>query len=428
MENWTSFRDKVEFSLVAGPERQHGERLARLAKYRMRVLPVTAIYGGNASGKSNLFKGLRFMQRLVARGTQPDELIQIEPFLLNSDTAGGPVAFGAEILVNDVIYDYRFSVTKRRVVTESLVKVLSTREVPIYERDGNEISFGEGLSNDQFLGFAFQGTRENQLFLTNAVSQNVESFRPVYAWFRDVLTLIDPDSSFEPFELLTDTTSPLSREIESGLHRLDTGITRLVDWPVDFEAIPLPAQLREDIKQGLLPGGLMRLHVREANERYLISRDDDGVVSARKLLAAHTRDDGVEVEFELNREADGTQRVIDLLPAFCDIGHTGCTKVYFVDELDRSLHTLLTRALLSSYLDGCGPDSRSQLVFTTHDLLLMDQALLRRDEMWVTDRDSSGASSLVSLSEYEGVRYDKDVRKSYLQGRLGGIPRILISQ
>lgn len=97
-----------------------------------------------------------------------------------------------------------------------------------------------------------------------------------------------------------------------------------------------------------------------------------------------------------------------------------------IDEIDRSLHTLLTRSLLEVYLSCCSTETRSQLLLTTHDVLLMDQQLLRRDEMWVTERDTEGVSNLFSFSEYKDIRYDKDIRKSYLQGRLGGIPRILL--
>lgn len=81
--------------------------------------------------------------------------------------------------------------------------------------------------------------------------------------------------------------------------------------------------------------------------------------------------------------------------------------------------------MIDAYLTKCSPETRAQLLFTTHDVLLMDQQLLRRDEMWVTERDIFGNSNLLSFSEYKDVRYDKDIRKSYLQGRLGGVPRIL---
>ncbi|MEZ0298104.1 MAG: ATP/GTP-binding protein, partial [Candidatus Methylacidiphilales bacterium] len=96
---------------------------------------------------------------------------------------------------------------------------------------------------------------------------------------------------------------------------------------------------------------------------------------------------------------------------------------YFIDELDRSLHTQLTRGLLESYLETCTSESRSQLIFTTHDLLLMDQMLLRRDEIWFLDKNLDGATTLSPLSDYK-IRLDKDVRKAYLQGRLSGLPTV----
>jgi AAA15 family ATPase/GTPase len=98
--------------------------------------------------------------------------------------------------------------------------------------------------------------------------------------------------------------------------------------------------------------------------------------------------------------------------------------VYIIDELDRSLHHLLLRRLLKKFLNSCNADTREQIIFTTHDLLLMDQELMRRDEMFAVERDNLGASSITPINEYRGLRSDKIILKSYLQGRLGGIPRL----
>ena len=100
-------------------------------------------------------------------------------------------------------------------------------------------------------------------------------------------------------------------------------------------------------------------------------------------------------------------------------------KVYVIDEIDRSLHTMLTRCLIEVYLAKCNKNSRKQLLLTTQDLLLMDQKIFRLDEMWLTESDIDGASNLLSFSEYKDARNDKHIRKSYLQGRVGGIPHIL---
>ncbi|HCJ51975.1 MAG TPA: abortive phage resistance protein, partial [Gallionella sp.] len=103
LENWMSFRSRVTFSMVASRERQHGDRVPKLGKYQTRVLPVAAIYGGNASGKTNFFKALSFAKALVVKGTQPDSLIPVEPFRLDAKGAGQPSRFGFELLIDEII-------------------------------------------------------------------------------------------------------------------------------------------------------------------------------------------------------------------------------------------------------------------------------------------------------------------------------------
>jgi AAA15 family ATPase/GTPase len=400
IENWMSFRDSVSFSMVASRERQHGDRVPKVAKYQTRILPVAAIYGGNASGKTNFFKALSFVKGLVLRGTGPDSLIPVEPYRLDSASIEKPSRFRLELLIDEIIYEFSFAVTRKAVVEEKLVQITSTSEKILYDRQGDAPNFDSSLDKDQFLHFAFKGTRDNQLFLTNSVSQKVDIFRPVYDWFKDTLELIAPDSRFEPFE-----------------HFLDE---------IPFENIPFPesfkSKLQEDVKEGMT----IRFLASPTNERFIITRKA-GELVAKKLVTFHTRSDGTEAKFDIRQESDGSQRVIDLLPAFLEVSATSSKKVYVIDEVDRSLHSLLTRQLIEAYLANCSTDSRAQLLITTHDVLLMDQGLFRRDEMWVAERNRKGSSELLSFSDYKDVRYDKDIRKSYLQGRLGGVPRILLS-
>ncbi len=425
VENWMSFRDPVSFSMVASRERQHGERLPKLPKYRMRVLPVAAIYGGNASGKTNFFKALSFVKSFVVRGSQPDSLVPVDPFRLNTDSEKVPSRFSLELLIDEDIYEFSFAVSRNSVVEEKLVLIKSTSETVLYDRHDGDSNFDASLAEDQFLCFAFKGTRDNQLFLTNSVSQKVERFRPVYNWFKNSLEMVAPDSRFEPFERFLDEDHPLYSAMNELLPLLDTGIARLGGELIPFDDLPVPqsmkAKLQEDVKEGVT----VRLLRQPTNERYLVTREA-GELVARRLVSYHPRSDGTEVKFEMRQESDGSQRAIDLLPVFLRLSQTAAPKVFVIDELDRSLHTILTRQLLEAYLTNCSHETRSQLLLTTHDVLLMDQDLLRRDEMWVVERDRSGVSTLHSFSEYKDVRYDKDVRKSYLQGRLGGVPRILI--
>jgi len=427
LENWMSFKGKTSFSMVATKERQHGERIPKVDKYQTRILPVAAIYGGNASGKTNLFKALNFAKYLIVKGTQPDSLIRVEPFRLDATGTELPTRLGFEILVDDTIFAYSFTFSRKTVLEEKLVLISSTSEKVLFDRRGDKPNFNKSLQDDRFLEFAFRGTRDNQLFLTNSVSQKVENFRPVYNWFKESLELIGPDSRFEPFEQFLDEGNPLYSTMNDVLQKLDTGIIHLGSEVVPLENVPLNSALKTRIQEEVKEGMTVRLMSEPMNERYIIRRTN-GELVAKKLVAFHPKSDGTEVRFEIKDEADGSQRVIDLLPAFLDISITNAKKVFVIDEVDRSLHTILTRQLLEIYLASCSPESRAQLLITTHDVLLMDQDLFRRDEMWVTERDSSGISTMVSFSEFKDVRYDKDIRKSYLQGRLGGIPRILVNR
>ena len=123
---------------------------------------------------------MNFVQRLVVKGTNPDSRIPIEPYLLDDSSSKKPSRFKIELLIDETMYEFSFAVTKKEVVEEKLVQIISRREKILYDRKRNIPNFDPSLDKDQFLHFVFKGTRENQLFLTNSVSQKVDTFRPIY--------------------------------------------------------------------------------------------------------------------------------------------------------------------------------------------------------------------------------------------------------
>ena len=278
VENWMSFRESVTFSMLASRERQHGNRLPKLGKYNTRVLPVAAIYGGNASGKTNFFKALNFAKMLVVKGTQPDSHLAVEGFRLDKASIDKPSRFAFELLIDETIYEFSFSLNRKTILDEKLVVITSTSERKLYTRRGNKIEFDEVLNKDQFLQFAFKGTRDNQLFLTNSVSQKVNNFRPVYDWFKDTLDLVAPDSRFEPFEQFLDDEHPLYATMNEMLPQLDTGIAHLGGEVIAFENIPLPEpmkmMLQEDVKEGMT----IRL-MSDKNERFVFTRKNGALIT-----------------------------------------------------------------------------------------------------------------------------------------------------
>lgn len=421
-----SFYTKATFSLIASRERQHRKRIPKIDKFNLGVLPVAAIYGGNASGKTNLFKALHFAKGLIVKGSQPYSLIAVDTFRLgNSQTMEQPAHFDFELLIDETVYVFSFSVNRKAVLEEKLVHISGNSEKILYHRVSGKPNFHSSLIKDQSLLFAFKGTRDNQLFLTNAVSQKIDIFKPVYNWFKDTLELIAPDSRFDPFEQFLDEAHPLYATMNKMLSQLDTGISHLGMEEILFENLPLSEPIKMKLREELAEGMTVRLLAEPMNERFIVTRKN-GELTSKKIITYHVNSDGTETKFDMRQESDGSQRIIDLLPAFLELSAAQSKKVYVIDEVDRSLHILLIRRLLEEYLSKCSHNSRSQLLFTTHNVLLMDQELLRRDEMWIAERNAQGISNLLSFSEYKDVRYDKDIRKSYLQGRLGGVPRILL--
>lgn len=422
VENWRSFRDRTTFSMIATREKQHRERIARIGKIA-RILPITAIYGGNASGKTNLFHALAFMRKTVVDGIRLNRKITVERFKLDSRYEQKPTTFEIVILKDKKIYRYGFSIAynkekKENTITGEHLEVTGSngKEKELFDRDRKFINTDREFVKEIFN----KHTRDNQLFLTTSIEMNIDDFSAVYKWFNECLTLIAPDSRFEPFEAFFTPNSPISDEMNCALQNLDTGIVELGSKDIPIENLEIPAYLKQDITEKVHGSTLARIMVN--NQRYLI-RNINGVLSAKMLIAQHLTKDNKRVSFDISQESDGTQRVIELFPAFIDAVKNDNEKVFVIDELDRSLHTLLTRYMIRHFLNNCDSNKRTQMIVTLHDIVLMDQDLFRRDEILLTERDNDGCSKLISLSEYV-LRYDKVVSRNYLLGKLGGVPLI----
>lgn len=421
--NWASFKNEAEFSMLGTLERQHQERVPRLKRHGgKKVLPIASLYGANASGKTKFIQSMDFVRNFVVDGVGVDAVIPVKPYQPAGDYASTPSHFEFLILVDEEVYGFSFAVTQKRVVSERLFKLKGNQEVELYTRSLDEIALGDKLEDRSFLDYAAKGTRENQLFLNNVVMQKGSQFLPVFDWFRNQLEIITPDSCFLPVEQFFQPESPLSNRIQTSLSQLDTGITALRGNRIPWENLPLSDADRARIERVVQEGAILRTRLN--NEIYVVRRTS-GQLIAEKMVAIHVGEDGRETPFNMSWESDGTLRMIDLLPAFFTTGEKASKKVFLIDELDRSLHPTLTRHLVETYLSGINQDSRTQIIFTTHDVQLMDQKLFRRDEMWAMERNPFDGSILIPFSDFNrDIRYDKDIRKSYLQGRVGGVPQI----
>jgi len=381
ISNFLSIDAPVEFSMLASKESQHLDRVAEGENMPARVLQTAAIWGGNASGKSNLCKVLDYAQHLVVTGTRPDGPTGRIPFRLREEAAKEPSRFEFEILV---------------------------------ETEGEERMFAR---------FVAKGTKPNQLFLHEAMDRNLALLAPVFRWFRDQLVVLEPDATSMSMEIEESNRQELRDYMVALLSRADTGITAMEAVEVPVASMGMPSNVRDDLLANMKDedGGMLFRSPR--GERFSVFRKN-GELMASRIVTYRDSKEGKKIAFETSDESDGTLRLFDLAPVLHDLDAPGGRRVYVIDELDRSMHTQLTEALLEHYCGSRTKETRTQLIFTTHDVLLMDQRLLRRDEMWFIERGKHGETLLESLSDYKDVRYDKDVRKAYLEGRYSGVPRI----
>lgn len=420
VENWASIAEEVELDLQATKERRHAGHITRLNN-DLKVLPIAAIFGANASGKSNFIDAIRFLTQFIQMGLQPGASVPVRPHKLRSTHSKLPSKFRIVFSVDSKTYEYVLHVSDRGVVFERLSLRQKNSSKIFFERIEKEFTFGKMFtgSNRQLLPLIARTTRENQAFLNSTYTHEFLEFKALTDWLVRGIRVIQPDSTFLGTAQLL-SGGQLFDRLNVELENFGTGIKSLSSKLLSATDVQMPSIAPLDIQNKIPDGVSIKL------PNNVVMGMVDGQLEYRKIGATHQDELGNPVDIDMEHESDGTRRLIDLFPAFFQLEGIEKNVTYVVDELDRSLHSLATEALLEMFLVKLDPQNRNQLIFTTHDTQLLTQRIFRRDELWAIQRNNQSASELFSFSEFEGIRYDADIRKMYLGGQLGGIPRIVI--
>lgn len=430
VQNFLSFEEKMEFSMVPGKVKKHPLHIVSGDhRHDIDILASSVIYGANASGKSNFVKAIQFAQQLIIYGTRPHRNIPVTFFKLNSECATKPSHFSFEIRSKDDYYAYGFELDQHKIHSEWLYAISKKSNRCIFERSSIEekthVTFGNGMKftdheEKKFIEFTAKGTRINQLFLTECEERGVSHFHNIYSWFENVLTIIKPDTIFHGLELHIDTDQKLKNSFVRFLCNLDTGISGLDLIKIEIENEPsIPKHFHDTLLEKLSDESEVLLYNTSNHLRFMLRANEHREIQAYKLITKHKAiHEKKDVSFEIAEESDGTQRLMDLIPALLELLNND--RVFVIDEINRSLHPNLTYKLIELFLEH-RKNRLSQLILTTHESCLLDLALFRRDEIWFLEKTKSGASTAYSLEEYT-PRYDKDIRKGYLLGRFGAIP------
>ena len=409
--NFLSFKEKKSMSLQATPIKDHPDNPPIITE-RYKLLKGAIIYGANSSGKSNFVKAMSTMRRLVLKSFEKSSTqeLDITPFLLHTSNESKPSLFDVLFLVNDMRYRYGFEVDNTSVRAEWLFEAKKHSEKPLFIREADGIQvfplFKEGKDLEE-------KTRNNTLFLAVVDQFNGTIAKTIMHWFNNFITisgLIHEEYKAVTFKMLeNDNTKPI---LQSFYNQLDLGFDDIKIVKKTFDPNELPKDL---------PDALLKQMVTDFEGKTLI-----GVKTLHKKFNDKNEVEKLE-EFDMrSQESSGTNKIFNISGPVFDVLSDG--GVLIIDELDASLHPLLTLAVTRLFNSQEHNPKNAQLIFSTHDTNLLCYGNYRRDQVFFVEKDEYGASDLYSLVEYNEnglkIRKDRSFEKDYIQGRYGAIPYI----
>jgi uncharacterized protein len=392
--NYRSFKDVVTFSMVAAPIQNEDETIDlnnvfAIAK-DISLLKSAAIYGANASGKSNLVRAIAFMRTFVlnsAVGRRVKDPIDTEVYKLSKGVEIEPSYFEIIFALGTTRYRYGFEVDRHSVKSEWLYQILKTKEYELFSRDGKEIEISSKFSEGKEL---FKKTRANALFLSVVAQFDGHIATEVVDWFDKLVVILDLDDEIE-YEGMTDEImfeDDRRRSLINLVKTLDLGIEDIQIVMTPFESID----------------GAFVHEVKTAHWQY---DTDDNKLSLE--------------QFDLEEESDGTQKLYRLSGLLINLLEDG--GILIVDELDARLHPLITCAIVRLFNSSKTNPNNAQLIFTTHDTNLLSCNLFRKDQVWFTEKNRYGATDLYSLVEYK-IPEQASFEQDYIAGKYGAVPFI----
>ncbi len=404
--NFRSFRTEQELSMIAGPLKDRADTLVHDEAIPESILPTAALYGANASGKTNVILALQFMATAVKFSHtrwQPDEKIPRQPFASEQD--GDRLSeFLVDVLIGGVRYQYGFSVSDTTVVEEWLhAYPKGKRQAWFSRRAGKPMSFSEKMPGENR---TIEGlVRPNSLFLSAAAQNNHLALSPIYGWFSRSLEFVLGERSEWKQRSAVLCADPRHRgSVVNMVAFADLGV----------------ADLR--ISQQALSAGEKRIRSAVVTSIKSVLESDDPLfdwIGSRKYIQLLHRLGEDVVPFEPNQESDGTIAYLTLLGPIISALQAG--GVVCVDELDASLHPLLAIHLIQLFGDRTLNPQGAQLIFSTHDTNLLSSGALRRDQIWFAEKKQDGCSQIYPLTDFK-PRKEENLANGYLQGRYGAIP------
>ena len=416
-KNYKCFKEEAKLSLLASKydkSTRVEENIFGVEKFGLKLLKSAVVYGANASGKTKLIEGLGFMRHFTLNSSkegQIDEPIQVTPFSLSSETDKSPSFFEIIFIHDNEMYRYGFEVDNEKVHSEWLFHRPKTKEVELFYREYQDFDVhktkfkvSDLIKNDRI--------RPNALLLSVAASWNDKMAKKIFDWFRSCNVISGlREEGYEGYSM---ARIQKSKENKSSAVKLlkgaDFGIENLNIKTLDFDNLPkeFPPALQE----------IIRRKRKEGNDIEFLS---DVITYHKKYGSNNLFESFVEFSME-HDESSGTKKYFALSGPVLETLKKG--EILIVDELANKLHPNLTRKLVDIFNSKERNPNNAQIIFNTHDTALLSSGLFRRDQIWFTEKDRYGASSLFSLGDFktDTVRKDDNFEKNYIKGKYGAVP------
>lgn len=396
VKNYLSFKDKVTFSMIANSNK--GMDTNYIETNGKKVLKTSAIYGANASGKSNLFKILTSVVLMLRLSNNYDinAKLPIVPFRFDNECLNKPSEFEIKFIVDEVRYVYGFIADKNKIYDEYLYYYPNGRETKIFDRT-NVYEYSYSQRDEKTLKEIENKNASNKFFLATATNWNYEKTKPAYDFLTNDILICSN------LEELKSAAFGMYEANSDNLKEFAIDFLRKTDFNIESYSIS-----KVDIPQELLAG-----------IPDFIIKNMQPKPKAYQVLFKHKNSDNY---LSLDEESLGTQIVFAFIPFIKDTLKN--KKVLIIDELDRSLHPFLVQYIVEIFNDQEINKNGSQLIFNTHDTNLLDLNIIRRDQIWFVEKNSeNGISDLYPLSDFT-VRKKENVEKGYMLGRYGAVPFI----
>lgn len=396
VKNFLSFKEKVTFSMIANSNKELNDNYVEIGGNK--VLKSAAIYGANASGKSNLFKILALVVLMLRSSNSVDinAKLPLIPFKLDKGSVNKPSEFEIKFILDETRYVYGFIADKDKIYDEYLYYYPNGRETKIFDRTNiNEYSYTQ--KDEKILREIEAKNAQNKFFLATATNWNFDKTKAAYNFLTNGI------GTCNNLEILKNMAYKM----------YETNPDYLKDFAIDF--LQKADFNIEDyqISQIDVPGEFLT-----AIPEFITKTLPDKP-KAYQVLFKHKNSDNY---LSIDEESLGTQMIFAFIPFLADSLKN--KKVLIIDELDKSLHPFLVQYIVEIFNDAEINKNGSQLIFNTHDTNLLDLNILRRDQIWFTEKNSeTGESDLYSLSDFS-VRKQENVEKGYMLGRYGAVPFI----